>query len=848
VALRRSPACPLHGALLLLSAMIAACSSPAPPAIPLAVEYAGCKAVLVPGPICVLDSERELRLWVGAPPDARIAIQAGEHRIVTAGELIRGGRRFSLRIPRGAKKLGVLVEAGKREASWSLSFAEQAGRGKLRDVLGEISRKTTLLYEPLLAGDLATVRETLTRLRLPADAPAECRYYLSYYQGLLGENEGDYRSALARYQEAAEIAERLALNRLRWLAEEELAVVLREVGRSRESAQLFERLHRKSYAKNPSEEAQLLTNQAWSALLAREAGESVADPAPLLERALELHEVSKSTRTGKKANLLLNLALAHLWEGRLQQAKQLLVRAHELEPHPPISHKLWWLDLEARIALREGRPTEALHRFDDLGELARETSSADGRLRAAFGQARSLEALRNQAAALETLRRAEILLDEQSLQIPIYEGRDTFVATRQAIVNLHVELLLGQGRNAQALEAARHARSRVLRQLEHGDRLANLTPDQRTRWARILTDYQRKRTTLEERAKNEWRLPTDQVGFERDKRRGEAEAAKLLLDEAFRILGDSGERPGGVLPPPRPGELILAYHPLPSGWVGFAADGETVTVRRFELPPGVLARPAELARLLLLPFRSSIEKAERIRILPSGSLQSVDFHALPFEGDVLLARGPVVYGLDLPVSAEPAHTSGRRALLVADPRNDLPGTLAEVRTVRKVLASGPRPWITEELKNAAASAEAVRVRLPAADLLHYAGHGIFSGFGGWESGLLLAEESQLIPGDLLALDRVPAWVVLSACDTGQSSTETPVESLGLAHAFLLAGSRAVVASTRIADDREMPPFFGDLYRQWERGPDLALALQRAQLAWRQRSPEADWASFRLFEP
>src|SRR6185295_13907303 len=107
---------------------------------------------------------------------------------------------------------------------------------------------------------------------------------------------------------------------------------------------------------------------------------------------------------------------------------------------------------------------------------------------------------------------------------------------------------------------------------------------------------------------------------------------------------------------------------------------------------------------------------------------------------------------------------------------------------------------------------------------HYAGHGAFSGFGGWESSLLLAEDTRLTLGDLLALERVPSRVVLSGCETGRSSTETSVESLGLAHAFLLAGSREVVASTRPADDRTVPAFFADLYRRLDREPDLAVAL------------------------
>jgi CHAT domain-containing protein len=185
---------------------------------------------------------------------------------------------------------------------------------------------------------------------------------------------------------------------------------------------------------------------------------------------------------------------------------------------------------------------------------------------------------------------------------------------------------------------------------------------------------------------------------------------------------------------------------------------------------------------------------------------------------------------------------------VADPRDDLPGTREETHEVARVLQSGPQPWVTEELKGAEASAATVRERLAGADLLHYAGHGVFSGFGGWESSLLLAEGSQLTLGDLLPLERVPAWVVLSSCETGRSSYDTPVSGLGLAHAFLLAGAREVVASTRPADDREVPAFFADLYRRWDREPDLAVALQSAQLAWRRQSPQADWSSFRLFVP
>lgn len=820
--------------------LLATACSPRP--IPLQVEYAGCRAVLVPGPLCALDPSRELQLWVGAPPDAEIEIRADGRRIETAAEPVRDGQGFSLTLPSGTKRLEVLASSPVGQASWSLSFARREGQG---DLLRDVALKLTGVHREVTNGRLAAAREMLQSIRLPSRAPAESRYEVSYYRGLLAEKEGDYRSAMAEVQEAMEIAQRVKLERYRWMAEHKQAMLLLGVGRFGDAVRLIEPLRRQPHAWDACEEAQVPANQAWAMLLAREAGERLGDPTPLLETALATYETCGRFTPEKRMNLLIDLAFAHLQEGRLTRAKDLLAQARGLEPDPPLPLLLWRLDLEARISLREGRPAEALRLFDEIEELASAAGSSDDGLRAALGKAQAHADLGERNAALEVLREAEALLDELSRQVPLQEGRETFMATRHAVVNLHVELLLDQGRNAEALHLARHARSRLLRQLERSQSLANLSPDRRARWERSLADYRRKRAALEERAKNEWRLPADRLPREKAAREAEADAMKKALDRAYQVL--PRERSDVGPSPPRPGELILAYHPLSDGWAGFAADGKTVRVHRFELPPD-LARPDRLSASLLLPFRASIERAKRIRILPGGPLQGVDFHALPLEGDVLLAKAPVVYGLDLPASPAPSGVLERRALLVADPRDDLRGALDESRKVLATLQSGPRPWTAEELTSAEASAEAVRGRLAAADLLHYAGHGSFSGFGGWDSSLLLAEETRLTLGDLLALDRVPAWVVLSACDTGRSSTAVPVESLGLAHAFLIAGSRAVIASIRPAKDSEVSWFFPVLYREWDRQPDLAAALQRAQLSWRRRNPGADWQGFRLFEP
>ncbi|HSL81825.1 MAG TPA: CHAT domain-containing protein, partial [Thermoanaerobaculia bacterium] len=773
-----------------------ACSAP-PELPPPEVEYGGCEAVFLPGPVCVLPASRELQVWVAAPPEAEVQIRAGGERIQTAGDLVRDGHRFSLEVPAGAKRVDLLVEVAEGRSRWSLAIEEPAGEGAPepaagrapdRDLIRRVAESARPLYRLIQSRRFTEAREMLEALEPPPGAPAELRAFVVYDQGLLAEKEGDYRSAMARIQRAAEIAERADLHggRDRWLAEQKLALLFCAVGRYRESAELFERLRRAPRAANTCEMGQFLNNQGWSELLAREAGESLEDPRRSLEEALATYETCEHAQDDERANMLVNLALAHLQEGRLPEAKETLARAREIEPHPPVFQMLWWLDLDARIALGEGRPREALRTFDELGALASETSSFDGRLRAYFGQARARRELGVPAGALEILGEAEALLDEQSLQIPVHQGREAFVAARQAIVSLHVELLLDQGQTARALDVARHARSRVLRQLAHADRLASLPPDRRARWERLVADYQERREALEERARDDWRLPADRLHLEREARRRQAEAAKGLLDQAFLVLAGPQDRPSETPAlQPRPGELTLVYHPLAGGWVGFAVDELGATAHRFALPPGTLARRAEVARRLLLPFQARIERAERLRILATGLLQNVDFHVLPWDGDVLLASVPVAYGLDLPVPLEGVRSPGRRALLVADPRDDLPGSVEEIRAARAFLESGDRRWIVEELRERKASAAAVWRRLPTADLFHYAGHGTFEGLAAWESSLLLARETRLTTGDVLALEQAPGRIILSACETGRSTAATPVATFGLAQAFLL---------------------------------------------------------------
>jgi CHAT domain-containing protein len=888
-----------------------------PPSPPLEVEYSGCSAFYLQGPVCALwpGADPELKLWVKADPGSRVEIHAGSERLKAEGVELGGGWRYRLSIPPQASRLTVSVVpregvpirnwslrlAPADSPAWSAEIKEMASRGDRSEVRkrlqqlrrtappkeqglvlrslaylaraegdaeqeeiylhqgwsaeraekrwsGEVDQATRLARLYLDEGRFSAARQTLAALRLPPQAPADAKYLMAYYQGWLSDAVGDYRSALKQLRKADLLAERVGMAGYRWDAEQVLARILQDLGRSQEASQRFARLLTDLQPRNPCDLGTLLTNAGWARLRAREAGETAEDPTSTFEQARAQFDEHRCL-PGERLNARLNLALAHQQASRWLAARRALRETRMLAVTPNLRQRLWWDDLEARMAIAEGHPERALGLYEKLERTAALGLSLEGRLRALLGQANSRLALGQRAAAIAALAEADRRIDEQSWLIPAHEGRDTFLAQREAVTRLYLELLLAGGRREEAFSLARRARSRLLRQLTVTDRLTQLAPEERRRWEAALSSYSTLRGAVDRQAAEEWQLAKDEV-----RRAHEAQAARLAaaqdaLDRALASLGDPGKLGNTHLSPPRQGEVILAYHPLRQGWVGFAATQRGIDVATFDLPDGELSDP-ELTGLLLAPFSDSIRSAERVRVLPYGRLRAVDFHALPFEGEPLLARHIVVYSLDLPTRSSPALPGRPIALLVSDPEGDLPAARQEAATVATTVRGWGSRWGFKPLNGPKAQAGAVRAALPAAGLFHYAGHGVFAGFAGWSSALPLADGSRLTLGDVLALRRAPAWVVLSACDAGRSSEEAPGEGIGLANAFLLAGSQGVVAARRPVADRSTRDLMRELYRGWQPGKDLARQLQRTQLAQRLIDPSANaaWASFRLLVP
>ncbi len=715
----------------------------------------------------------------------------------------------------------------------------------------EIEEKTWLARIYQDQGSFSDARRVLGSLQLPPIAPALSKYQVVFNQGLLAYSVGDYRSALKDLKQAAVVAQEVGEEGYRWRAELTEANVLQDLGRAQDSSNQFKRLRDeiggslgKSLKLTPCDRGSLLTNIAWARLLARDGEEeSEGDPTPMLKEALAIFDGNACARVDQKLNARLNLALSQQQDRHWDDARRTLEQAGPLAPKASLRQRLWWHDLEGREAIARGHAAQALQLYDELEGMAEQGLSFEARFRAALGRAHAHLALNQRPAAMSDLANADRLIDEESLHVPVNEGRDTLVARRGVATRLYLELLLEEKQPKLAFALVRRARSRLLRQIAVRDRLTHLNSEEQVRWDQALSKYIETRKTVDLQAGNEW-----QHQEKKENRSAELAQAREDLD---RVLADSGvlaKVEEGNLAPPGPDEVILAYHPLPQGWVGFAAHGLDVEVTRFQLSLEPLPNPRALAQVLLGPFRRAIEGTQRVRVLPYGLLQSVDFHALPFSGDKpLLSSRVVVYSLDLPVRPSPVYKGQPIALLVSDPEGNLPAARQEATEVAMAIGAWRNGWALQSL-GTDASAGKVRKALPGASLFHFAGHGSFAGLSGWDSELRLADGSQLTLGDLLTLQPAPAWVVLSACEGGRSSERAPGEGIGLAQAFLMAGSRAVVAATRSVPDRTARILVRELYKRWQPGVELSGELQRAQLACGNQAPAFDCASFRLFEP
>ena len=237
---------------------------------------------------------------------------------------------------------------------------------------------------------------------------------------------------------------------------------------------------------------------------------------------------------------------------------------------------------------------------------------------------------------------------------------------------------------------------------------------------------------------------------------------------------------------------------------------------------------------------------DRLVIVPGG-FASLPFEALTIDGADLGDRFAISYSPSATtmVELENRVTNGGGFLALADP---VPGELDPADRWTERLRGeniGPLPEARAEIENIApdlgitltgrdATPAAFLIEAPGASIVHLATHAIVDPANPGASALVLAGREGagpvLLASDIDDLSLEADLVCLSSCGTAGGYQVPGEGAFGLTRAFLVAGSRTVVASWWDVEDAASRRFMELFYAGLRQGLDRDFAARQARLA------------------
>jgi CHAT domain-containing protein/tetratricopeptide (TPR) repeat protein len=644
-------------------------------------------------------------------------------------------------------------------------------------------------------------------------------------------------------------------------------------------------------------------------LVARSQGDAAAGLA-YHRRALALYE-TRSPNSLDMARCLNNVGLALQDQGDLTEAAQFCRRSLALK------EKVAPGTLDLALSLRS--LAELASRRRDWPEAERHARRAWEIVRGQHAAVAGDEA--RQAFGASAASYAELLLQAQ---IARGEGAAAFATMEQARAQALRQLLAERHLDTSAAPAALQAGYRAaLDARDRAERLLSEASVAQARAEQKLLPAGSARAATEDRgqlqadaeaaarrfdearsAYTQARLKADQLWAAITRRAPRAFAAPLSLDQARRALPPGslfaafavGEaqaavfllRPGGTQPlsiyplaetPTALRKRIMAFRQWlarPSAGVGaVTSQGRALFAALF---PGDAARILRGAQRLVLspdgpvwdvPFAAlvtnpsgaphylGLEKA--LSFTPSLALFAQSRQeprpSSPTGRLTALVVGAPIFDRGSPRTASAEAPRGERTLLLdGAPPPPLPATRRESQRIAALY--GTTPLTGEEATEAT-----LRARIPRADVVHLATHGLLNPLWAMSSGVLLTVPRTAPPPGQTANDGVlQAWeiysrlrlraalVVLSACDTGRGENVPGEGIIGLTRALQYAGARAIVASQWRVADTSTAALMEAFHRRLRRALPKDEALRQAMQALHTQPLTAHpyyWAPFFL---
>ena len=330
----------------------------------------------------------------------------------------------------------------------------------------------------------------------------------------------------------------------------------------------------------------------------------------------------------------------------------------------------------------------------------------------------------------------------------------------------------------------------------------------------------------------------------------------VLTDEAIILLCLTRDRHGAWLIPYKKREFDGKLRRIAQAMATPTSDLES-------LHSGL----SDISRTLLAPAADLLEGKKQILVLSDGTLNLIPFDLLtatpdvyrPIIQDVTVSVVPSLRVMQTVSESSPrSKTAGLAVLgdpvyckapqvagLTAAELNSvmrgtgylsyfapLPETRKEVEAIARLFADEP---VTVLLDTRATESQVVNLDLRSFRYLHFATHAILGGEvpGIGEPALVLGEEAGsdgfLKASEVEKLRLNADMTVLSAGKTGSGDAVQGEGVLSMSRAFLVAGSRAVVASLWSAEPKAAEDLMVAFYRRLRGGIGGAEALQQAKL-------------------
>lgn len=761
-----------------------------------------------------------------------------------------------------AKAAAVFEKAGIRDATWASLTMNQA------NACTNLSRVTEA-RALFLQTEAESERLGLDSMR------AISLLNRAVLEGLRGE----YRTALNLLEQAEAAFEHQGSRDLVASAQHSRAEIYLELGMAAEAAELTHTAAQLFMAEDMATDAVLARLDHARSLLHRE---QPREAAALLNEVYGFFQ--KHRMRPRRAFTLLQMARAALQLGRSGEAAATAERAQRQY------ERLGFLrgTSEARriraAALLAGHRLAAAEKVLRPSELARSAISLGERFetwRLAGGI--SLARGRSREAG-QRLARAARLLEDQRQLIPGAELRARAFAHQVQVYHdlIALELRRPRPRFDRLFEHIDHARARLFRErlgrghTQRADRVIEL----RARLGSLTGRLEQIELRGEETPARE-----QVVALRREIREVEKQISAEFHRTAAAEISVAGRvgrsSPDRVLKALAPGTLLLqffisddrvlalvlgrrrrALHVLPSSdtalrqameGVRFQMGAAALAARRGGRNMTIQRQAAEAAlrklyQKLMDPIAGELKGIERLLILPHDWLHEVPFECL-HDGE---------------------HYLGERHAIVRCPHADFPGLLAERErcTSRRVtlcgmIDSGPA-FAGGEIAAVARHFSRGNLRvlknpssgdllgaLPSSRVVHVATHGAFRADNPLFSRLSTTDGAVFL-ADILDVELTADLVVLSACESGQLHDGPADDLSSVAHGFLAAGARSLLATRWRIHDEATGQLIDSFYRHYTAKKsntrlDVARSLAAAQSDLREQWDHPFyWAGFSVF--